>query len=98
MEKIIDKDRWGNTHIFEVVSSFPNSYHIWNIGRFNFPYEGYIPLCVSDANCHVNLGLLKALKVPNEEFALVLLKKAGRHRVCLKEYKKIAAELGVKII
>lgn len=92
MGKIVDKDRWGNTHTFEIVPDFPSGYTIWNIGRSNFPYKGYIPLCVADANCHVNLNTLKAMKAASEELALALLKEAGKHRVTRGRYLKLATQ------
>jgi hypothetical protein len=93
MEKFVDNNGYGTIHTFEIVSEFPHGYIIWNIGRRNFPHEGYIPLCVADENCHVDLGTLKALKVSNEDFALALLKEAGRHTITRKEYFKMAAKV-----
>lgn len=44
MEKFVDNNGYGTIHTFEIVSEFPHGYIIWNIGRRNFPHEGYIPL------------------------------------------------------
>lgn len=96
MEKFVDDNGWGTVHTFEIVSEFPHDYTIWNIGRRNFPHEGYIPLCVADENCYVDLGTLKALKVANEDLALALLKEAGRHTITRKEFFKIAAKTGIR--
>lgn len=98
MEKFVDDNGWGTIHTFEIVTEFPHGYIIWNIGRRNFPYEGYIPLCVADENCHVDLDTLKALKVANEDFALALLKEAGRHSITRKEYFRMAAKARIKNI
>lgn len=96
MEKFVDNNGYGTIHTFEIVSEFPHGYIIWNIGRRNFPHEGYIPLCVADENCHVDLGTLKALKVSNEDFALALLKEAGRHTITRKEYFRMAIKARTK--
>lgn len=98
MEKFVDDNGWGTIHTFEIVTEFPHGYIIWNIGRRNFPHEGYIPLCVADENCYVDLDTLKALKVANEDFALVLLKEAGRHSITRKEYFRMAAKARIKKI
>lgn len=92
MEKFVDDNGWGTIHTFEIVTEFPHGHIIWNIGRRNFPHEGYIPLCVADENCYVDLDTLKALKVANEDFALALLKEAGRHSITRKEYFRMAAK------
>lgn len=98
MEKFVDDNGWGTIHTFEIATEFPHGYIIWNIGRRNFPHEGYIPLCVADENCHVDLDTLKALKVANEDFALALLKEAGRHSITRKEYFRMAAKARIKKI
>lgn len=68
----------GRTDVFEIVDEFPKGFQVWNIGRHNFPYKGYIPLAeVTDF--HVDFKTLKALKMPNEEICLKILKEAGRH-------------------
>lgn len=69
------QENWFRTDIYEVVDDFPNGYMIWPIGRGNFPFEGYIPLCRPDGvTPHtINVTTLKALYVGSEEFALKLL-------------------------
>lgn len=57
--------------------------------------RGYIPLCVADENCNVDLSTLKALKVASEEFALTVLKEAGKHHITRRGYFKMAVEAGV---
>lgn len=61
-----------------------------------FPMWVTYPLCVADENCHVDLGTLKALKVSNEDFALALLKEAGRHTITRKEYFRMAIKARIK--
>lgn len=74
---------------FQVIEQFPINYVIWNIGRENFPFEGYIPLAKLVDNCHVDLKSLKALKVENEKTALMLLKQAGRKRVNFNRFNEL---------
>lgn len=80
MEKLVNKDRWGNVDEFEIVDEFPNGYQVWNIGRGNFPFEGYIPLAKPDTNrrFYIRRSNMKALKCVSEEEALYILKRAGR--------------------
>ena len=73
MDKIIN-----GKHIFEVVKEIPRDYVVWNIGRHNFPFECYIPLCQEDENYYVNTNTLKAIKVESEEKALEIMNLAIR--------------------
>lgn len=98
MEKEVLMTTNYNTHKFEVVEELPYGYHIWNIGRHNFPFECYIPLCQSDENFNVNVDTLKALKVKDEEFALELMRKTireglkyeGLKQLLKNQYKEVA--------
>ena len=53
-------------HTFETVNELPAGYIVWNIGRHNFQFEGYIPLCQNTEGYNVNTETLKALKVKSE--------------------------------
>ena len=86
MEKLI-----SGKHVFEVVKEIPEKYHVWNIGRQNFNFEGYIPLCLSDKSFNVDVSTLKAFKMESEEKALYVLKEAGRRTIRAKEIKFINA-------
>ena len=86
MEKLISGNR-----VFEIVKEIPEKYVVWNIGRHNFDFEGYIPLCLSDKNFNVDVSTLKAFKMESEEKALYVLKKAGRRTIKAKEIKLINA-------
>lgn len=33
-----------DTRNFKIVENFPAGAIVWNIGRHNFPFEGYIPV------------------------------------------------------
>lgn len=48
-------------HTFEIVTSIPKNYHIWNIGA-NMT-DGYLPLYEMVDDIHVNTNTLKALKI-----------------------------------
>lgn len=73
---------YGRLDEFEVVGVFPDGYVVWNIGRRNFPFEGYIPLTrliwnkELEGNFNIDLSSLKAIKVKDEETALRIMKLA----------------------
>lgn len=74
MEKrFLEHTEYGRTDKFEIVDLWPMSHQVWNIGREHFPFEGYIPLCVCDANYHVGMSNLKCIKVDSEEMALAAM-------------------------
>lgn len=74
---------------FQVVEQFPTNYVIWNIGRENFPFEGYIPLAKMKDEIHVDMESLKALKVKDEKTALMLLRQAGRGEVDFDKFNEL---------
>lgn len=78
MEKFRDS-KWGRVDEFEIVDTFPPGYVVWNIGRHNFPHEGYIPLAKPDPNREFGILLkdMKALKCKDEGEALYILKRAS---------------------
>lgn len=80
MEKLVNKGWWGRVDEFEIVYEFPAGYRVWNIGRENFPFEGYIPLAKPDSNRRFSIiqSNMKALKCASEEEALYILKRASR--------------------
>lgn len=81
-------------HTFEVVNDLPAGYIVWNIGRHNFQFEGYIPLCQADDNYNVNTKTLKALKVKSEEFALEVMNKSIKLNLSNKELKQLLKKGG----
>lgn len=93
-------ERYDRTDIFEVCKEFPTGYIIWNIGRANFPFEGYLPLAepLQYPPNHICLKSLKAIKI-DEDLALYLLRTASKgtygsvdeqrfHNLCKKFYKQ----------
>ena len=91
MEVIVDK-RWYRTDVFHVVSDFPENYIVWNIGRQNFPHDGYIPLAEIDETfddmCHIKTETLKTMFVGNELSDLIM-KAAGKNTVSKQEFESI---------
>ena len=64
------------TDKFEVVQDFIKGTVIWNVGRENFNFKGYIPLVNIDDRYTV-FGQKYAFKVDSEELALYLLRQAS---------------------
>lgn len=69
------KNSFGKETVYKIVDSIndvPLSHKIWNIGRHNFPLEGYIPMArVTGYSIHPET--LLAVPVESEERALYLL-------------------------
>lgn len=87
---LVDYSSWsGREDRFQVVENFPTNYVIWNIGRENFPFEGYIPLAKMKDKIYVDMESLKALKVKDEKTALMLLKQAGRKSVNFDRFNEL---------
>lgn len=85
MEKkyITHKTSHGRVDTFEVVNCWPSNYTVWAIGRQNFPFDGWLPLCKYGHNeepwqRNIDLTSLKAIKVRDEETALRCLDAAVR--------------------
>lgn len=88
-------EKYGRKDKFEVVDEWPSGgYKVWNIGRSNFPYEGYIPLAQStpENKYVVKLDTLKALKVGDEDLCLKVLKAAGQKGVDEEKFNKLKEE------
>lgn len=85
MATIINTDMWGQTREFEIIDTFPEGYVVWNIGRENFPYQGFIPLCNASPDYEVDIDTLKALFVGDETSALKIMRNA--HRVTVNQKK-----------
>lgn len=79
---------------FKIVAEFPDGYQIWNIGRNNFPFPGYIPVCrIKEGDYHVELDNLVAVRCPNEDVALWLLKMAGKSTVGKSRFNQFVGEI-----
>lgn len=88
-------EKYGRKDKFEVVDEWPSGgYKVWNIGRSNFPHEGYIPLAQStpENKYVVKLDTLKALKVGDEDLCLKVLKAAGQKGVDEEKFNKLKEE------
>lgn len=83
----------GRQDVFAIVDEFPAGYRVWNIGRKNFPFAGYVPLCrVKEGDYHVVLDELCAIKCASEDIALRVLKNAGRRTVSRKQFYQMNQE------
>lgn len=80
-------DKYG--HTFAVITDFPNGYEVWNIGRANFPHEGYLPLCQTDGNYHIIPSTLKSLYVGDEDFCLRVMTEASRRGCNKTKYDRL---------
>lgn len=77
---LIREDYWHRDE-FEIVNEFPNGYIVWNIGRENFPFPGYIPLAKPDDRpYYIKRKGLKTIKL-NEDLADAILKEASSGRI-----------------
>lgn len=91
--KLIDVTWFGRVDKYEIVNSFPNGYVVWNIGRHNFPYEGYIPLArLTDIPYTVDLNRLKTIKV-GESLASHIIKEARLYEINSLNYKGVVGNL-----
>lgn len=98
MEKIVDKTFFGRVDIYEVVDRWPTGYVVWNIGRSNFQYPGFIPLAKEGPEkYHVRLDSLKALRVNDEHLCLLVLREASLHGVNEKRFNEIKRKYERKI-
>ena len=61
-DKIINTSWFGRVDVFQIVDEFPCGYSVWNIGRQNFRFPGYLPLARFDSEYHLIDGcVLKAV-------------------------------------
>ena len=91
--KIIQKTWFGRVDKYEIVNSFPNGYVVWNIGRHNFPYKGYIPLArLAYIPYTVDLNRLKTIKV-GEPLASHIIKEARLYEINSLNYKDVIRNL-----
>lgn len=79
------------TDKFEVVQDFIKGTVIWNVGRENFNFKGYIPLVNMDDRYTV-FGQKYALKVDSEELALYLLRQANFETIDQDKFNELVEE------
>lgn len=72
-DKIINTSWFGRVDVFQIVDEFPCGYSVWNIGRKNFPFPGYLPLGRFKDYVMVEGCVLKAIKA-DERLADEILK------------------------
>lgn len=71
----------GRTDRYEIKTEWPAGMKVWNIGKHNFKFPEYIPLCYADANYQVDMKRLVALYVPDEGLCQEVMMVAGRREV-----------------
>lgn len=92
MGTLITED-YNRKDVFEIVDEFPRGYVIWNIGRRNFPFKGYIPLAKpTNVPYNIDLHSLKAIKI-DDDLADSILKEAGRREINKDEFQRIISSL-----
>lgn len=74
------KDHW-HTDQFKTVETFPNGAIVWNIGRHNFPFPGFVPLAYPLEDYRIDRYRLMAIKCKDEKTADRILKEAGRRTI-----------------
>lgn len=91
--KIVQKTWFGRVDKYEIINSFPNGYVVWNIGRHNFPYKGYIPLArFTDIPYNVDSNRLKTIKV-GEPLASHIIKEAELYEINSLNYEDVVRNL-----
>lgn len=70
-----------DTRNFKIVEIFPAGAIVWNIGRHNFPFEGYIPVAYPLGNYRIDLTRLMAVKCKDDHIANMILKEAGKRAI-----------------
>lgn len=83
-------DTW-NTDYFMIVDEFPAGAVVWNIGRHNFPFPGFIPVAWPLDDCHIDRTRLMAVRCKDDETADAILKAAGRREVNSKRFALLNA-------
>lgn len=74
-EDTIISETIHSAHVYKIVEKIPFGFYVWNIGE-NMGSDEYIPLCqdlylgIKD-NYSINLGTLRAIKLPKEEVELL---------------------------
>ena len=89
--KIVNTTFFGRVDVFQIVDEFPCGYQVWNIGRQNFPFPGYLPLGRFKNYQMENTTYypLKAIKI-EEKLADKVLKYATKTEdVTWDNYKKV---------
>ena len=62
---------YAKSDTFIKVDEWPEGYYVWPIGRHNFQFEGWLPLCKDGKlKYDVDINTLKAIKVKSEDVAL----------------------------
>ena len=89
-EKYFISASHNKADMFIKVDEWPKRYYVWPIGRENFQFEGWLPLCKDGKNDfawqrNIDTKDLKAIKVKSEEVALRCLDAAIKGECKTKE-------------
>lgn len=85
-EKYFISASHNKSDVFIKVGEWPEGYYVWPIGRHNFQFEGWLPLCKDGKRKYeVNINKLKAIKVKSEDVALRCLDAAIKGECKTKE-------------
>ena len=89
--KTLTQTCYGRTDVFRIVDEFPAGYVVWNIGRQNFPFEGFVPIArpTKENKYYIDLKTLAAVRVKDEITALRVICFAGEHRCEKEDFDKL---------
>lgn len=74
---------------FKKVDEFPEGAVVWNIGRSNFPFPGFVPVAFLKTEFYINPERLFAVRCKDEETALKVIKLGHHKRVTKSMFDKI---------
>lgn len=80
---------------FKIVEDFPHGAIVWNIGRRNFPFEGFVPVGFPLSNDRININKLFAVRCKDEKTAVRVINYASRHEVNKDRFEQLIAPLEV---
>lgn len=92
--KTLTRTHFGRTDVFRILDEFPAGYKVWNIGRQNFPFEGYIPIAKpsKENKYYIDRATLAAVKVEDEIIALRVLCFAGQHPCGKEDFERLITQ------
>lgn len=94
---IIENTVHGDMRVWRVTNKPTNGYILWNIGRENFPFQGYIPTAKPLPEYRIDITSIEALYVGDEGFALWLINKSIKRTVNLSDLDKLKEEYKASI-
>ena len=89
--QVLTTSTYWHTDNFTVVGEFPAGAIVWNIGRKNFPFPGFIPVAYQMEEYTIDRARLMAVRCKDEKTADKILKTAGRKTIGRKEFDALNA-------